>query len=126
MKIKFNFIIAGLIVASTIQANSQNWLLGGNGPLGINTTNNVLGTNNNLPLRFETSNTDRMHINANPPFNAGYLGNPGLFAFSTANYPGYLPMNANGYVGIRTGSPRAMLHIRGPESIFGSGTGWRP
>jgi hypothetical protein len=35
-------------------------------------------------------------------------------------------MNANGYVGIRTGSPRAMLHIRGPEGIFGSGTGWRP
>ncbi|MCX7742985.1 MAG: hypothetical protein N2167_00325 [Flavobacteriales bacterium] len=126
MKIKYNFLIVGLITASTFQANSQNWLLGGNGPLGINATNNVLGTNNNLPVRVETSNTERMRINENTLINAGYLGNPGLFAFSAANYPLLMPMNANGYVGIRTGSPRAMLHIRGPEGIFGSGTGWRP
>jgi hypothetical protein len=98
------------------------WYLSGNSI----TSNDFLGSTNPFPLKFRTNNIERIHINANPSFNAGYLGNPGLFAFSTANYPGYLPMNANGYVGIRTGSPRAMLHIRGPEGIFGSGTGWRP
>ena len=89
MKIKI-IILASLLICFKINSGfSQNWLLGGNGPGGINATNNILGTNNNFPIRFETTDIERMRINANTGINAAYLGNAGLFAFSTANYPGY-------------------------------------
>lgn len=119
------FIVILVFVISFLFANAQttpDWNTSGNGLL----PGYFLGSINNQSLKIRTTNIERMRINANTGINAAYLGNPGLFAFSTANYPAYLPMNANGYVGIRTGSPRAMLHIRGPEGIFGSGTGWRP
>jgi len=117
-------MLAIVFILCYLYANSQtpDWNTSGN----ILLPAYFLGSINNQSIKFRTTDIERMRINANTGINAAYLGNAGLFAFSTANYPGYLPMNANGYVGIRTGSPRAMLHIRGPEGTFGQGTGWRP
>ncbi|MBA3986721.1 MAG: hypothetical protein H0X63_09150 [Flavobacteriales bacterium] len=58
-----NLKLSGAIIFSllSISAFSQNWQLGGNNPPALNATNNILGTNSNLPLRIHTNGVERMH-----------------------------------------------------------------
>ncbi len=88
-------------------------------------------TNGVNPLEFRTNNLFRMQINGNRPITAAYLGSgPGYFANMTVLYPGLMPNNVNGFMGlgfqgIPTPSPRSLFHIQGPLGA-GLGTGWRP
>lgn len=60
--------LASIVVCSllTTAAFSQNWQLGGNGLPQLNSTNNILGSDNtaNLPLRVQTNGIQRTIVNA--------------------------------------------------------------
>jgi hypothetical protein len=85
----FNLKLAGMFTFSLLSISTFaqfNWELGGNNgvmPNAVNATNNVLGTNVNIPLRIATNGTERMRITE--------LGN----------------------VGIGINTPISPLHVRG-------------
>jgi hypothetical protein len=91
----------GLIL---INISSQiNWQKGGNSqtpPLALPT----IGTDGswNAPFRFLTFGQERMRINENTNYNAGYFGT-GFFypAWLATNFPSYTAFNPNGFVGIK-------------------------
>ena len=86
----FNLKIAAGIFAFSLFsisafAQNNNWELGGNNgfpPNAVNTSNNILGTNINIPLRIATSGTPRLFVNTG----AGYVGMGNTFG----NGPGLM------------------------------------
>ena len=65
MKTKITKTIGAMIIALFGMSNivlAQKWRLGGNPPPQLDATNNILGTNANLPLRIFTNSTEYMRI----------------------------------------------------------------
>jgi hypothetical protein len=66
-----NLKLAGVITFSLLSVSTfaQNWRTGGNIPCPgldcVDATNNILGPQANVPLRFHTNNTQRMTILGN-------------------------------------------------------------
>jgi hypothetical protein len=134
MKIK-SLCTLSILNLFLIQANSQHWKLGGNNafpPDAITGVNNILGTTNNIPIRFSTFGQERIHINENKLFDLGYIGfSVPHFAWYSANYTAWGVFGANsapnGFVGIHTNLPRTKLHIQGDQNCATTvGSGWRP
>lgn len=68
--------LALFIIPTSLSAQFY-WKLGGNNnlpPSAVNATNNVLGTNINLPIKIATNGTQRMHINQNTGLTNGFIG----------------------------------------------------
>ncbi len=68
---KFKILYMALFVSNV--ASSQSWNQGGNN-VGASNQSQRIGTNNNRPLRIETANTERIHINNGTGATAGFVG----------------------------------------------------
>jgi len=111
----FKLMVFIIFVTLAFSGTAQNWRLGGNPGPPLNSSNNILGTNSNLSIRFQTNNTERMRLTAN-----------GLLGIGTTAPSSVLEVNAaplgTGEV-FRTNAPAAQntfwRMFRGGQQIGG-------
>ena len=128
------FVIPTLSFAQP--GNTLHWKLGGNLGTGIdavNATNNILGTNINVPLRVATNGTERMIVNGQRTTQIGLVGaSIGNFTVNTTGFVGIGPNTTHPLYhpnGVWTDiGPFTLLHLHGVvnSNDFATDWGYRP